>query len=292
MKAKMLFKVSAAAFVLCAVVITGLIAYHVWVDSLGRVFERLVPARNQVSAVNVASDVVVEKSVPALDPGEQFYEGARDHVSAGKFDEAKKKLGVIIANHPRSGRAPEARRVLGEINLDELFSGTMTVGKVVHCVRPGETYADIAEIYRSDLDCLLHINSVMDPIKTRVGQNLVVLPLDFHFVLEVERKVVSIWSGESHVCEFPVLQLVERVSRQGGKTVISSKVVGSVEERLAVGSSAYRSSTKAVWLAKPVLKIMGWDGSGEPQDGAVLIGAADMEELFLLMRPGNEVDIR
>jgi len=168
----------------------------------------------------------------------------------------------------------------------------MTVGKVVHCVRPGETYADIAGIYRSDLDCLLHINSLMDPIKTRVGQNLVVLPLDFHFVLEVEQKVISIWSGERHVCEFPVLQLVERVSRQGGKTVISSKVAGSVEERLTVGSSEYRSSTKAVWLAKPVLKIMGWDGSGEPQDGAVLIGAADMEELFLLMRPGNEVEIR
>ena len=292
MKAKMLFKFGAAALVLCAVVITGLIAYHVWVDSLGRVFERLVPARNQVSAGNVASEVVVEKSVPALDPGEQFYEGARAHVSAGKFDEAKEKLGVIVANHPRSGRAPEARRVLGEINLDELFSGKMTLGKVVHCVRPGETYADIAEIYRSDLDCLLHINSVLDPIKTRVGQNLVVLPLDFHFVLDVKRKVISIWSGERHVCEFPVLQLVERVSRQGGKTVISSKVAGSVEERLAVGSSGYRASTKAVWLAKPVLKIMGWDGSGEPQDGAVLIAAADMEELFLLMRPGNEVEIR
>ena len=292
MKAKMLFKLGAAALVVCAVVFTGLIAYHVWVDSLGRVFERVLPARNVSSAESIAKEVVVEKNVPALDPGEQFYAAAIDCVAAGKLDEAREKLSMIIANHPRSGRASAARRVLGEINLDELLSGQMMGGKVVHCVRPGETYADIAEIYRCDLDCLLQINSLMDPAKIRVGQNLVVLPQDFRFVLEVERKVISIWSSERHVCEFPVLQLVDRISKHGGKTVISSKVAGSEGDRHVVGSSRYRAATKAVWLAKPVVKIMGADGSGEPQDGAVLVRAADMEELFLLMRPGNEVEIR
>lgn len=288
----MLFKLGAAALVVCAVVFTGLIAYHVWVDSLGRVFERVLPARNVSSAESIAKEVVVEKNVPALDPGEQFYAAAIDRVAAGKLDEAREKLSMIIANHPRSGRASAARRVLGEINLDELLSGQMMGGKVVHCVRPGETYADIAEIYRSDLDCLLQINSVMDPAKIRVGQNLVVLPQDFRFVLEVERKVISIWSSERHVCEFPVLQLVDRISKHGGKTVISSKVAGSEGYRHVVGSSRYRAATKAVWLTKPVVKIMGADESGEPQDGAVLVRAADMEELFLLMRPGNEVEIR
>ena len=287
----MLFKLGAAALVVCAVVFTGLIAYHVWVDSLGRVFERVLPARNVSSAESIAKEVV-EKNVPALDPGEQFYAAAIDCVAAGKLDEAREKLSMIIAIHPRSGRASAARRVLGEINLDELLSGQMMGGKVVHCVRPGETYADIAEIYRSDLDCLSQINSVMDPAKIRVGQNLVVLPQDFRFVLEVERKVISIWSSERHVCEFPVLQLVDRISKHGGKTVISSKVAGSEGDRHVVGSSRYRAATKAVWLAKPVVKIMGADGSGEPQDGAVLVRAADMEELFLLMRPGNEVEIR
>ena len=292
MSAKMFFKVGAAALVLCVVVLTGLFAYHVWVNPLGRVFERFVPSRNAPSVASMPVEVVVEKNVPVLDPGEQYYAGARDHVLAGRLAEAKERLGVIVANHPRSVRAAEARRMLTEINLDELLSAKMGEGKLVHCVRPGETYAEIAKLYRSDLDCLLHLNSIVDPTKIRVGQNLVVLPLDFHFVLEVDRKVISMWSGERRVCVFPVLQWVDRVTRQGGRTEISSKVAGSLEARLAVGASAYRAATKAIWLAKPVLKIMGWDGSGMPQDGAVLVGAADMEELFLLMRPGNEVEIR
>jgi hypothetical protein len=40
------------------------------------------------------------------------------------------------------------------------------------------------------------------------------------------------------------------------------------------------------------LKIQGWDGEGVPPEGAVLLASADMEEFFLLCRPGNEVEIR
>jgi hypothetical protein len=138
----------------------------------------------------------------------------------------------------------------------------------------------------------MHINSVVDSRKIRVGSNLMVLPLDFHFVLDVERKVLSIWNGERNVCEFPILQMVDRVSRQRGKTVISSKVVGAGVDKIEVGTAAYISATKAFWLARPVLKVMGWDGSGEPPNGAVLIKASDMEELFLLARAGNSVEIR
>lgn len=292
MKAKTLFKVGAGAFVACAVVFTAMMAYHVWVDSLGRVFERVVPSRGGSETKRIEKEVVVEKNVPVLDPGEQYFAGARDLVIAGKYAEAREMLGVIISNHPRSGRADEARRVLGQINLDELLSPKSLDGKIVHSVRYGEKYPDIAKKYRSELDCLMHINSVVDPSKIRVGANLIVLPLDFNFVLEVERKVLSIWNGERNLCEFPILQSVDRVSRQRGKTVISSKVAGSEAEKLEVGTSRYWSATKAVWLTRPVLKIMGWDGSGEPPDGAVLIKAADMEELFLLMRPGNSVEIR
>ena len=115
---------------------------------------------------------------------------------------------------------------------------------------------------------------------------------DFHFVLEIEKKAISVWNGGRYVCEFAVLQLVDRMARQRGRYSIGSKVAGLPDYKPHVGSPEYRSATKAIWLARPTIKIQGWDGVGDPPEGAVLVASADMEELFLLTRPGNEMEIR
>jgi hypothetical protein len=45
-------------------------------------------------------------------------------------------------------------------------------------------------------------------------------------------------------------------------------------------------------LDKPVLQIRGWDGGGEKPAGGILLRPEDMEEIALLTRAGNEVEIR
>ncbi|MBU6169946.1 MAG: hypothetical protein KGQ87_00455 [Verrucomicrobia bacterium] len=290
-----LCKASAVLLMTGLVAFSGAIAYHAFVDSLGGFFEKVVPVKERVAAERASEKlaaVVAAKSVPVIDPGDQFYDAARRLMAEGKHVEAREKLGMIIVNHPLSGRARSARMIVGEMNLDELFSVGRIEGKVFHYMQRGESYEQVAEKCRSNLDCLLSLNPSVDLRRSKEGERLLVLPLDFHFVLEIERKVISAWNGGRFVCEFAVLQLVDRMARQRGGYFIESKVAGSSDLKPRVGTAEYRSATKAIWLARPTLKIQGWDGEGDPPEGAVLLASADMEELFLLTRPGNKMEIR
>jgi hypothetical protein len=290
-----LCKASAAVLMAGLVAFSGALAYHALVKPLGGLFEKVVPVKERNAAERSSEKlaaVVAAKSVPAIDPGEQFYDAARRLMAEGKHAEAREKLGVIIANHPLSGRVQSARKLVGEMNLDELFSVGRLEGKVFHYMQRGETHEQAAEKCRSNLDCLLYLNPSMDLRRHKEGEKLLVLPLDFHFILEIERKVISVWNGGRYVCEFAVLQLVDRMARQRGGYSIGSKVAGFPDDKPHVGTAEYRSATKAIWLARPTLKIQGWDGEGDPPEGAVLLASDDMEELFLLTRTGNEMEIR
>ena len=290
-----LCKASAAVLMTGLVAFSGALAYHALVKPLGGLFEKVVPVKERIAAERASEKlaaVVATKNLPVIDPGDQFYDSARRLMADGKHVEAREKLGMIIANHPMSGRAQSARKIVGEMNLDELFSVGRLEGKVYHYMQRGETHEQAAEKCRSNLDSLLYLNPSMDLRRSKEGERLLVLPLDFHFVLEIERKAISVWNGGRYVCEFAVLQLVDRLARQRGGYFIESKVAGSSDLKPRVGTAEYRSATKAIWLARPVLKIQGWDGEGDPPEGAVLLASADMEELFLLTRPGNEMEIR
>ena len=290
-----LCKASAAVLMTGLVAFSGALAYHALVKPLGGLFEKVVPVKERIAAERASEKlaaVVATKNLPVIDPGDQFYDSARRLMADGKHVEAREKLGMIIANHPMSGRAQSARKIVGEMNLDELFSVGRLEGKVYHYMQRGETHEQAAEKCRSNLDSLLYLNPSMDLRRSKEGERLLVLPLDFHFVLEIERKAISVWNGGRFVCEFAVLQLVDRLARQRGGYFIESKVAGSSDLKPRVGTAEYRSATKAIWLARPALKIQGWDGEGDPPEGAVLLASADMEELFLLTRPGNEMEIR
>ena len=290
-----LCKASAAVIVTALVAFSGALTYHAFVEPLGGLFEKVVPVNERIAAERASEKlaaVVAAKNVPVIDPGDQFYDAAQRLMADGKHVEAREKLGMIIANHPMSGRAQSARKIVGEMNLDELFSVGRLEGKVFHYMQRGETHEQAAEKCRSNLDCLLYLNPSMDLRRSKEGERLLVLPLDFHFVLEIERKAISVWNGGRFVCEFAVLQLVDRMARQRGGYFIESKAAGSSDLKPRVGTAEYRSATKAIWLARPALKIQGWDGEGDPPEGAVLLASADMEELFLLTRPGNEMEIR
>ncbi|MEY5012960.1 MAG: hypothetical protein RLY69_675 [Verrucomicrobiota bacterium] len=289
------FKIAAAVIVTGLVAFSGALAYHAFVEPLGGMFERFVPVRERMAAERSSEKLaalVTAKDVPVIDPGDQFYAEAQSLMTAGKRDDAREKLGVIIANHPTSNRADAARMLVGEMNLDDLFSVGRLEGKVFHYMQRAESYEQAAEKCRSNMDSLLYLNPLIDLRRTKEGQRLLMLPLDFHFVLETDRKVLSVWDGGKYLCEFAVLQLVDGISRRRGGYVIGSKVADYGGQKPRIGTAAYSSATKAIWLARPALKIQGWDGAGDPPEGAVLLGTVDMEELFLLSRPGNEVEIR
>ena len=155
-----------AAFAVIGVMsFTGLLAYHIKVKPLGGVFEKLVPNPTEIVKPQTDTDVVEmleAPEIPQIEPGELAFQKAAEFIGTGDLKEAREKLTAITNLYPTSATAPEARRILGEMNLDELLSPGKRVVKQTHVVVRGESFAGIATKYKTSVDCLLYLNGLME----------------------------------------------------------------------------------------------------------------------------------
>lgn len=295
MRIRTILKACALCVVLFLMVFIGLLAYHSTTKPMGRIFDRFLPGKELAISGKPSNELVAlvgAKNVPEIDPGAQYFDSAKKMLALGRLSEAKNKLSAIIANHPRSERAKASRRIVGQMNLDELLSSGHLENKVTHFTKHGESYDQIAKKYRSNAECLLQLNMLMDTDRPKVDSNLVILPMDFQLTLEVQRKVISLWSGNRYFCEFPVIKFIDRMPQFRGASHIESRLVANDSLKPGLSSQNLKQATKVIWLASPTLKIQGWDGMDSPPEGVILLDNADMEDLFLLTRVGNEVVIR
>jgi hypothetical protein len=229
--------------------------------------------------------------VPDIDLGEKAFQKAHQCLGAGNEVEARERFESVVTLYPSSSSAPEARRVLGEMNLDEVLSLRKMEGKVVHVVKPRESFLGIAGKHETTIDMIMHLNGMLDLQHLRPGEELVVMPLKFRLVIEPKRRALSVWDGGRFIKEYLALG-IGGPALSAGKTVVQSKGAEVSGKRVQAHDKEYREALKSLHLAKPVVLIRQWNGVDEQPSNGILLKPEDMEELALLMRVGNEVEIR
>ena len=293
-----LIKLIAALAVLGAVAFTGALAYHIKVKPLGGIFEKLVPNPAEIVKPQTDTEVVEmlkAPETPAVEPGQLAFEKATELVAAGDLASAREKLTTIANIYPSSAAAPQARRILGEMNLDQLLSPDNKEGKQTHIVVRGDSFARIATKYNTSLDLILHLNGLLDLAGLQPGDDLLVMPLDFRLVVEPQKKVVSLWNGGKFVKDYPLERAdIPPVAAQ--TTTVDQKSATLDGKRVAPGAKGYRQAEKAIHLAKLPFQIRPVPATPGDKDAApargLFLSPSDMEELNLLTRIGNEVEIR
>jgi hypothetical protein len=294
MSFRTVFKLFAALGVLAVMVFTGLLTYHILVHPLGGIFTRVIP--NPKGIVGKQPDADFAKmldaaELPDIDPGEKAFQKAHELLALGDTTEAREKLMAIVVSYPTSSSAPIARRILGEMNLDEILSSSHMDGKKLHVVKRGNSFFSIANEYHTTLDMILFLNGMMELKNLQPGEELLVMPLDFRLLIEPQRKAISLWDGDRFIREYPIVNITVPGKLPAGKTRILSKSAELDGKSVAPQSKAYRGAAKIIQLAKPKIQIRGIDEDKNPPHG-ILLQAHDMEEISLLTRNGNEVEIR
>lgn len=289
-----LIKLIAALGVMLVMAFTGMLAYHVAVRPLGGVFAEIIPDPVRIRDGQTDAEfakMLESAEMPDIDPGEKTFQKAHELLAMGRLPEAREKLAAIVNIFPTSASAPVARRIVGEMNLDEILSSSHMEGKQIHVVKRGDSFLGIAGKYNTTMDCLMHLNSMMQLRNIQPGDELVVMPLDFRLLIEPRRKTLSIWAGGRFICEYLVLDMGSLTSSVK-RTTISSKMAELDGKRVQAQSKDYRAANKIIQIAKPALQIRAWDGDEEKPANGILLRPQDMEEISLLTRVGNEVEIR
>jgi LysM domain len=289
------FKLLAGLCVLVVMTFTGMLAYHVAVKPLGGVFEQLIP--NPAEVVGRQPDAEFAKmldsaELPDIDPGEKAFQKAHELLALGKTAEARIKLIDIVNRFPSSTSSPIARRIVGEMNLDEILSSTHMEGKATHTVKRGNSFLGIAAEHQTTLDMILHLNGMMELKSIQPGDELLVMPLAFRILIEPQRKALSMWDGARFIREYPILHLTEPAKLKPGKTKIGSKSAELDGHSVAPQSKDYRAAQKVIQLSEPTLQIRGAPESSSDFPNGLVLLPQDMEEVSLLTRVGNDVEIR
>lgn len=316
-------KLLAALGVVVVLGFTSMLAYHVAVRPLGglvgSVFERFVPSPRAVAGEPSDTDfvkMVDAAEMPDMDPGEGLHQRALELIAVGDLPAAREKLATIVNVFPSSSSAAEARRILGQMNLDEILSPAHPAGKQVHIIKAGESYLGIATQFRTTLDSIHYFNG-SDGLKTlQPGEEVTVMPLDYRLVVEPQRMTLSLWDGGRFVCEYPIRRLgttnlanqTTTIQAKPGqldgraiRTLTTRKPASTAKQGKARTQTADPPAAppppppapprKMLQLSRAPLRI----AAALPDDGeapGIFLAPEDLEELFLLTRVGNTVEIR
>lgn len=289
------FKLLAALCVLAIMSFTGMLAYHVVVAPLGGVFEKIIPHPAEVAGKQPDADLAKmldAEELPDIDPGDKAFQKAHELLALGKLDEAREKLTTIVNVFPSSSSAPVARRIVGEMNLDEILSSSYMDGKKSHIVKRGNSFFSIAAEYKTSIDCIMYLNGMMELKNIQPGEEIIVMPLEFRLLIEPRRKALSVWDGGRFIREYPIVHLGVTGALAPGRTTISSKSAELAGHPVSPQSKDYRAAEKVIQIAKPSLQIRGAAETADVAPHGIVLRSQDMEEISLLTRVGNEVEIR
>ncbi|MEO7098093.1 MAG: LysM peptidoglycan-binding domain-containing protein [Luteolibacter sp.] len=288
-------KILAALGVMAVMAFTGLLAYHVVVAPLGGVFAKVIPNPSEVVGKQPDTDfakMLDSAELPDIDPGEKAFQKAHELLALGKLDEAREKLVSIVNIYPTSPSAPDARRIVGDMNLDQILSSSHMEGKQIHVVKKGNSFFSIAAEYKTSIDCIMHLNGMLELKGIQPGEELIVMPLNFQILIEPQRKALSLWDGTRFIREYNIVHLGVAGTLAAQHTTINSKSAESGGKRVQLPSKEYRSAGKFIMFGKPAIQILGFDGPAEEAPHGIVLKIQDMEEINLLTRIGNEVEIR
>ncbi|MEN9974452.1 MAG: hypothetical protein RLZZ282_458, partial [Verrucomicrobiota bacterium] len=220
------------------------------------------------------------------------FQKAHELLAMGKLAQAREKLTTIVSVFPASSCAPVARRIVGEMNLDDILSSSHMDGKKIHIVKRGDSFLAIAAQNNSTIDCIMHLNSMMELHNIQPGDELVVMPLNFRILIEPQRKALSLWDDERFIREYPILHLSAALAHSPHKTTLASKSAEFDGHRIQPQSKDYRAADKVVQFAKSSVQIRGWSGTGTKPSAGILVSPEDIEEITLITRVGNAVEFR
>lgn len=287
-------KIIAGFIVLAVVIFTAMLSYHVTVKPLGGIFEEIIPEAGSVLRVEKEEDfakALESAEMPDFEPGDRAFSKAHELIALGKISEGREKMLAVVNAFPSSPSAPNARRIVGQMNLDEILSSAFIEGKSNYEVKHGDSYFAIANRNETSLDMLMHLNGMMELKNLQPGDDLQILPLNFRLLIEPQRKAISLWDGPNFICEYPI-QRLGGAPLKSGKTTITSRRATMNDRSIPPTAKHYRATSKSIQLENPPLQILPFDETDDTPPAGIFLSEADIEEFFLLTRTGNEVEIR
>lgn len=299
-------------FLITVGLVTGTLAMGYWV------YMNILLKESQVE-----SDIAAMKGKdrPRIDPGVRRFETAVELIRSGRTEEGRDALYKLRQQFPDSATCAEAMRIIGEINMDQMFSSANQAGRKDYIVQPGNTLLGIATKHDTTIDAIIRASGLMS-FNLQPGDHLTLIPMDFHLGVSVSKKQVMLLRkvGDKEYLfkvydakdirlpsgtRLPVqMELAGKNATFNGKTILPTDPHYTEAEKWLSGTKAgvvIRTSpaAKAVPVEAPqVVAAKGPSPGAVPvpppsasAETGIFLPHEDIEELFALVRKGSKLSL-
>ncbi len=305
-------------FLITVGLVAGTLGMGYWV------YTNILLKENQVEH-DIAS--MKAKDRPRIDPGVRRFEAAVELIHQGKIDEGRDALYKLRQQFPDSKTCPEAIRIIGEINMDQLYSANSTAGKKDYIVQPGDSLNLIANKQGTTVDSIIRSSGLMS-FNLQPGDHLTIIPMDFHLGVSIAKKQVMLFrkvGDKEYLFKAydakdirlpPGMRLPVEMSLSGKNSIFDGKPVLSTDpnyldaEKWFSGKKTGSTTTISI-RTPPVARALPVEEPKAPAskkksttpdampapapaltaETGIFLSREDLEELFALVRNGSKLSL-
>jgi LysM repeat protein len=302
-------------FLITVGLVAGTLAMGYWV------YMNILLKESQVEQ-DIAS--MKAKDRPRVDPGIRRFEAAVELIHQGKIDDGRDALYKLCQQFPDSKTVAEAMRIIGEVNMDQLYSANSTAGKKDYIVQPGNSLNSIATKFDTTVDSIIRSSGLMS-FNLHPGDHLTIIPMDFHLGVSIAKKQVMLLRkvGEKEylfkiynakdIRLPPGMRLPVEMTIAGKNSIFDGKPVVSTDPNY-VDAEKWFAATKsgisirtppvarALTVEEPKAPVPAPKKSGAPAaipapapaptaETGIFLAREDIEELFALVRKGSKLSL-
>ncbi len=229
------------------------------------------------------------------DLGKRHFDAAIQLVKDGELVSARDRLLYLMEYYPESKTYQEARRIVGELNMDLLLSKIPLEGKKEHVVSRGEALVTIARRNETTIDYIMRVNEKTTEF-IYPDEALVVYPLEFRAEINLKKKTVTLFDGDKFFKEYTIVDShLPPDLKAPVTTSVSEKVAWYIDKPVNFTNENYLNCNKWVRTGKIGLFIRqddsNKDADRETRPYGVMVEKSDMEEIFTILRNGSKVDL-
>lgn len=264
------------------------------------------------------------KDRPRVDPGIRRFEAAVELIHQGKIDDGRDALYKLCQQFPDSKTCPEAMRIIGEINMDQLYSANSTAGKKDYIVQPGNSLNSIATKFDTTVDSIIRSSGLMS-FNLHPGDHLTIIPMDFHLGVSISKKQVMLLrkvGDKEYLFKVynakdirlpPGMRLPVEMTIAGKNSIFDGKPVVSTDPNYVDAEKWFAGTKSGISLrTPPVARAQPIEEPKAPATAAkksappaampapapaptaetgIFLAREDIEELFALVRKGSKLSL-
>jgi LysM repeat protein len=231
---------------------------------------------------------------PTPDPGIALLEQGKQLIAKGNIEDGKRLLISIFQTFPKSTKADEARKAIGDMNIQDFFSPQPSTDKKEYVVVRGDSIAKISAKTKAAPELIFKANG-LEGLMIQPGMKFIIPSGQFSMQIFLEAQAVELLNHGQFFRWYKAADFRLPPNMKPGQLKVIGKEAWSGGNRVSFGERKFIGSSRWVVLSQSGITLYSETSPNTPNVQAprfgIQLNPEDMEELFALLPKETPVTV-